>query len=686
MKKIIQKIMEYLSPAQKIILVAVAIVSIAFLFPEKKYTEYQFKEGSYWRYDDLVAPFNFAILKSKETLQNEYDEARQHPILFFRENPTAAKTTLSDFKTNFDKAYSFITYKNATPKDQLLKKSLGWIDEVYKRGIIDDSTQHGNQQVIILRKEYGEQRNINEFYTQDELNRFIRTKLTELPKPDSVFLESQLLPVFRPSLILDKERTEQELETRLTHISTTSGMVSAGELIISKGELITPQKYILLTSFQNENRTKFDSNYSVTNRVIGKLLLLTIAFLGLFLFLRLIRHPIVESTKSIALILFMTLLMVFLTALIYSVNDKYLLLAPLCLGPIIIRVFFDTRAALYVHVITIFIIGAFIPNGFEFAYYQMIAGLFAIISMRSIQKRAGFFRASFVVFFVYSLTYLALTLMNDTHLKNLDYIQFLIFLLNAFLTMLAYPMIYMIEKLFGMVSEVSLLELSSTNTPALRDLAAKAPGTFQHSVQVANIAEDLINELGGNANLVRVGALYHDIGKMNAAMYFTENQLTDFNPHDELTNEESASVILSHVPDGVQLGHKYKLPEVIIDFIRTHHGTTKTGYFYAKQKAANPDQEIDEMDYSYRGPKPYSRENAVVMLVDSVEAATKSMKSHGEKDINNMIDSVIDSKIKDNQLSNCDITFHDVDKIKQFLKKKMKSVYHVRIEYPVNKE
>ena len=686
MKKIVQKMIEYISPVQKIILVATSIILIAFLFPERKYTEYQFKEGSYWRYDDLIAPFNFAVSKSKEALQKEYDDVHQNPVLFFTKCPDVAKNEKANYKTNFDKAYSFVAGANNITKEFLLKKSLEWIDAVYKRGIIDDTSHTGNLQVIILHNDYGEQRNINEFYTAEDVKRFIRIKLADLSTADSVFLETQLMPVFRPNFILDKERTKQELDIRLAHISTTSGMIPAGELIISREELITPEKYLALASFQNENKTKFDSNYSTVIRVIGKLLMLTIALLGLFLFLRLIRHPIIESTKSIALILLMILLMVSITALIYKINDAYLLLAPLCLGPIIVRVFFDTKAALYVHVITIFIIGSLIPNGFEFMYYQMIAGLFAIVSMRSIQKRAGFFRASLVVFVVYSLTYLALTLMNDTNLKNLDYTQFLILLFNAFLTMLAYPMIYMIEKLFGMVSEVSLLELSSTNTPALRDLAAKAPGTFQHSVQVANIAEDLINELGGNASLVRVGALYHDIGKMNAAMYFTENQLTDFNPHNELTYEESASVILNHVPDGVQLGHKYKLPEVIVDFIRTHHGTTRTGYFYVKQKEAFPNQEIDDADFTYKGPKPYSRENAVVMLVDSVEAATKSMESHSEEDINTMIERVIDSKIRENQLSNCNITFHDVNKIKQFLKKKMKSIYHVRIEYPVNKE
>ena len=690
MKIFIHRIMEYLSPLQKIFLISGTVILIALLFPERKYVEYQFKEGSFWKYENLLAPFNFAILKSEEALEGEYREIRENPALYYRENQEIAKDIQTEYRTNFDKAYSFIAGDNELKKQQLQKKSEEWIESIYKRGIVDESQIDsgivlGNQQIIVVKEDHSEQHHFNEYYTLEDAKRFIQNKLAAGSAIDSIFIEEQLIPLVKANYILDKERVEDELNIRMSHVSKTAGMISSGELIISKGELITPEKYLVLLSLETENIIKFDSNYSKTNRLIGKLLLIAIAFLGLFLFLKLIRHPIVESTKAIALMLSIILLMVAFTALIYRINDTYLLLAPLCLGPIIIRVFFDTKTALYIHVITVFIIGSLIPSGFEFMYYQMIAGLFAIVSLRSIQRRASFFRASLVIFLVYSLVYIAQTLIDDTHLRNIGYLPFVILLMNAFITMLAYPMIYMIEKLFGLISEVALLELSGTSTPALRDLAAKAPGTFQHSMQVANIAEDLINELGGNANLARVGALYHDIGKMNSAMYFIENQLTDFNPHDELSNDESSSVILGHVADGVQLGHKYKLPEIIIDFIRTHHGTTKTGYFYAKQLREYPDQIIDEEDYTYKGPKPYSRETAVVMLVDSVEAATKSMKSHSEEDINSLIDQVIDGKIRDNQLSNCNITFHDVDKIKQFLKKKMKSIYHVRIEYPVNK-
>ncbi|MBO4740781.1 MAG: HDIG domain-containing protein, partial [Bacteroidales bacterium] len=340
--------------------------------------------------------------------------------------------------------------------------------------------------------------------------------------------------------------------------------------------------------------------------------------------------------------------------------------------------------ALYIHLVNTLILASWVPNSYEFIYYQIIAGMVSIISVKNFEQRSKFFIVSLSIFATYSLVYVAGLLSQDTNLENINGTRFLIFFMNAMLTLLAYPLIYIFEKVFGFVTKLTLIELSSTTNKALRDLADKAPGTFQHSVQVANISEDLIHEIGGNALLAKVGALYHDIGKTESPQFFTENQSSDFNPLNDFSNIESAHIIIKHVTDGVQLAQKkYRLPEVIVDFIRTHHGTSKVGYFYNKQLNENGGNPVDEADFMYHGPRPYSRETAVVMLVDSVEAAIKSLKVHNEENISKIIDSIIDTKIADNQLSNCDITFRDIDKIKQLLKKRMVSIYHVRVEYPV---
>jgi len=500
---------------------------------------------------------------------------------------------------------------------------------------------------------------------------------------DTTAFELRISEITTP-LKLNQKITQKNLDLQLNNISPIKKIIKKGDQIIVKGELIDDLKYEALTIYKNEYEKKFTSQKTKYKQILGQFLLVSLALIAMLYFFKYIIPELYKDIRKIILILSVIILMVLTTALIIDFNTQYIYVAPLCLTPILIRTFFDSRSSLYVFLVNIIIIGFSVPHSFEFVFYQLMVGMMVIISMEHLKKRGDFFKTSLFVFFTYSIIYVALTLIQDADLSKINPFRFSYFAINAALTLLAFPLIFVFEKLFGYVSELSLLEYSDTNSKVLRELSVKAPGTFQHCVQVANIAEDLIHQIGGNALLTRVGALHHDIGKTLKPLFYIENQHTGFNPHNEINNEESAQIITSHVVDGVRLAHKYKLPDPIIDFIRTHHGSSKTKYFYNKQKLEHPNIPIDENLFTYMGPKPFSRETAVVMMVDSVEAASRSLSDHTEKSLSDLVDNIIDEQIKTNQLSNADITFRDITAIKQNLKLKLQAIYHTRIKYPVS--
>ncbi|MBR4199418.1 MAG: HDIG domain-containing protein [Bacteroidales bacterium] len=669
MKSFFAKLLKHLSLVYKIIAIGVTALLILLIFHKDKVETYDYSTNGFWRGSDLYAPFDFPILKSDEEIAAERQDAKNSGLTFFRPDSSAQAATFRKI--------------DATAAGTQLKSEVkSYLSAAYGKGIVEtpDDIDLSGRNIILLVGNVGQERPADDLVTIEQCAEHIQT-LT----PDTALAQA-LVAAIRPNIAFDPDRTRLEQESMLALVSTTEGMVSAGELMISKGEYISPEKERMISSLEYERQQRTDDQYSAFNHNLGLFLLTIIALATLFFFLRLIRHPLLNDNKKVNFVLFVILLMAVMTSVMTRINPDWTLLVPLCIAPILMRVFFDIRVALYIHLVNTIILASWVPNSYEFIYYQIITGMVSIISVKNFEQRSKFFIASLSIFASYSLVYIAGLLSQDTTLSDLDLRHFAIFFFNAMLTLLAYPLIYLFEKMFGFVTKLTLIELSSTNNKALRDLADKAPGTFQHSVQVANISEDLIHEIGGNAMLTKVGALYHDIGKTENPQFFTENQSADFNPLNDFSNTESAQIIINHVTDGVELAKKkYHLPEVIIDFIRTHHGTSKVGYFYNKQMNENGGQPVDEADFMYAGPRPYSRETAVVMLVDSVEAAVRSLKERNEESIGNIIDRVIDAKIADNQLSNCDITFRDIDKIKLLLKKRMVSIYHVRVEYPVIK-
>ena len=639
-----------------ILAMLVTVAAIVAMFPHTHHgTHYDYKVGAVWRGAELVAPYDFAVMLSADELAVEQEAERQKALLYYRFDSTAYPQALQ-------RAEALGLDRTAAKRMRRL------VDSIYRIGYIESDASVGQldgRYIVLLRGNVGSIHRSREYISPNDLEAGLLR--------DSVLV---------PSLVLDRNRTALELDSRLSQLNHTSQMVMAGDHIISKGEEVTVEKAQVITSLEAENDRRFSDQYSVWGEMAGQALLAIIAFVALYLFLKNTRNPLLDDNRKVLFVLLLILLMSAVEALVVRVNADWVLLVPLCIIPILMRVFFDMRVALYIHLTTVIVLANLVPNSFEFIFYQLVTGMMCIIAVRNLDRRSQFFTLALVIFLNYSFIYTVGVLSQDTNLNALSAQRYLLFFLNALLCLLSYPLIFLFEKLFGIATSLTLLELSSTNNPALRELSRRASGTFQHSMQVANIAEDLLSEIGGNALLAKVGALYHDIGKMRNPLYFTENQNAGFNPHEELDYAESADIITAHVADGLDLARRYHLPAEVQDFIRTHHGTTYTGYFYAKERERHADGEFDVSRFRYPGPRPYSRETAVVMIVDTVEAACRSLKQHTKEKTDSLIDSLIDGKIAAGQLDNCG----DIAKIRKILKEKMMSIYHVRVEYPTIKE
>lgn len=676
MKKIIAWIIPYSSIIHKVIGLIVTCVLILLMFPNtQRGTHYNYSVGGFWSENDLVAPYDFAILKSPDAIEKETALAKSRSLLYYTMDSTAFPGAVSALnKCEIDRA------------DRQLLKSM--LDRIYRKGYIETPKEFEldlqSHTLVLLDGNVGQERVSTDFVSEEDVLTMLASAVEDEKRLDRLG-ELLMDSILRYSVVYDAVRTKLELDSRLSQSLYTANMVMSGSLIVAKGQYITEEIAQVIASLEQENTSRFEDHYSAFNHNMGQFLLCVIAFLALYMFMKNTRHNILDDDKKVTFVFVIVLFMSAITALIVRINPSWVLLVPLCIAPILMRVFFDMRVALYIHLTIVIILGNLVPNSFEFIFYQLITGMMSIISVKGFTKRSNFFLVALVIFLTYSMIYTAGILSQNTSWSSLQGDRYLMFLINAVLTLLAYPMIYLFEKLFGMTTDLTLLEISSTNTPALRELARNASGTFQHCMQVANISEDLISEIGGNALLARVGALYHDIGKIKAPLYFTENQNNGFNPHDDLDYEESARIITQHVRDGIELGKKYGLPGDVIEFIRTHHGTTHTGYFYTKWMQEHPDEECDVTAFQYAGPRPFSRETAIVMIADSVEAASKSLKSLDKESVGRLVDGIIDSKIREGQLSNCNLTMADIFRVREMLKTKIMSIYHVRISYPTTK-
>lgn len=668
----------------KIFLYLLTTAIIVYLFPKGSKFKYDISKGKPWQYENLYAPFDFAILKTNEELADEKEQIRENHTPYYNYNTAIPK----QIKSNLDKQFRLVFGDSIMAIDgvRLIKFSQNTLDDIYKNGILIEVNRFNENSIVYLKKGNEAQEVVyNNIIHQDNLGTYLDKKITNtrLAKYQNQ-LKELFFNILKPNVRLNEELTEKDLQIKLGAISYTRGSISKGSRIIERGEVIDNNKYRILISLKTEYETKVwtDSSYYVV--VVGYLLLVSLALLMLFLFIHKYRPDIFENNTKVTFIFFNILLTVFLTTTVMKINVNYVYVVPLCILPLTLKAFFDARLGLFTHVITVLIIGFIVPNSYEYMFLQIIAGIVTILTISELYKRANLFISVGQITAVYIFAYFSFTIIQEGDVSKIDYETLLMFLLGGFATLFVQPLIYAYEKLFGLVSDMSLLELSDTNSKLLKELSNKAPGTFHHSLNVANLAEAAANEIGGNAMLVRVGALYHDIGKMANPTFFTENQTTSVNPHDELEPQESAEIIINHVVYGIEMAKRNNLPDRLIDFIRTHHGTSLVFYFYKKAKdlAHENGEEINEDDYRYPGPTPFSKETAILMMSDSVEAASKSLKEPTAPLIDDFVEKIINKQMDEGQFLNANITFKEIQAIKKILKRKLKNIYHLRIEYP----
>ncbi|MEP3374106.1 MAG: HDIG domain-containing metalloprotein [Maribacter dokdonensis] len=665
----------------KYILYVVAVAFIVFFLPKGGKFKYEFQKGKPWQFENLYAPFDFSIQKTDAEIAKEKQIIENNQLPYYSYDEGIVEKVRESFDDEFESQWGN-TELTRNQKSRLKYFAQVILDSVYAKGILQNNGKQVQRNFIYLVKgNEASKVRVSDFLKVSEINNLVSAILYD--NNFSAFekeMQALFFDIIEPNVSFDNNLTQKARAEALSKLSYTRGTVDQGRLIIAKGEVVEAENLKILESLKSEYESELWTANNYYFILIGYTVLVALVLIMLFLFLKKYRRTVYENNVKVTFIFFNILLMVFVTTMVIKYNDQLVFVVPLCILPLILKTFFDARLGLFVHVLTILILGFVVPNSFEYIFLQIITGIVTILTVSELYKRANLFVSVGQITLIYIIGYLAFHTIHEGDLSDIEWYTLGLFLLNGMITLFVQPLIYIYEKVFGLVSDVSLLELSDTNSKLLKELSNKAPGTFHHSLQVANLAEAAANEIGANAMLVRVGALYHDIGKMNDPTYFTENQVTNVNPHDELSPKDSARIIVDHVIKGIEIARKNNIPDRVIDFIRSHHGTTLVFYFYKKQKEI--DENVNEEDFRYPGPLPFSRETAILMMADSVEAASKSLKNPTFLIIDEFVDKIISGQMKANQFLNADITFKEIETIKKIFKQKLINIYHLRVEYP----
>lgn len=685
MANIIDRLKTNLGRIYRILLFIVSCVVIIYFFPKSGKFKYSFENGRPWQSDNLYAPFDFAIKKTDKELDEEKTKIRITTKVFFNKDTLVLNRSLNLLYSKIDNSSNDNIINTLNKRELKLIKSTGVtiLYNIYSRGLLDENYDYKSNQIVslLINNKQISSGYFSDFHKPEDLLTFINNEIISLNvqefKPQIV---SILFDLAESNISLNQSLTKNSIEEALANVSPNRGIIEKETLIISKGELVEGDKLKILESLKNEYETSSVSKTNYYLIISSYSFLVILSLLMIILFIRKFRKKIYLNINQLSLVFFNITLLVLITTFVVSVESSYVFVIPICILPLLLKAFFDSRIAFFVHSVTVMLLGFIVPNSYEFIFLNIIAGVITIISSDDLYKRANLFITVGQITIVYMISYFSFFVIHEGNIDNIEIFNFLLFMLCGLLTLFVYPLIYIYEKVFNLVSDVSLLELSDTNSSLLKELSNKAPGTFHHSMNVANLAESSANEIGANSMLARVGSLYHDIGKMNNPLYFTENQVTGANPHDKLSSLESVNIILDHVSKGVEMAKKNNLPNRIIDFIRTHHGTNVIHYFYKNDLKLNLNPNIE--DYKYSGPRPFSKETALVMMCDSVEAATKSLENPDSEKINSFVETIIDKQIGNNQFENCNITFKDIKMIKDVIKKKLANIYHIRVEYP----
>jgi putative nucleotidyltransferase with HDIG domain len=688
-KNFIKKVKNYTLIFFWFFIFLITALMLFLILPGEPKFKFEYQKGFPWKHENLVAPFDFAILKTAEELEKEESEQLGRVIPYFSEDSSVVSQKMTMLESDWQNI-SDTTQENI----EALNSIKDYLKSLYGKGILQRSpdTYKELEGKDEIRKRIGtavEKISVDELFSEKTAyTRFTNyIKETEKKFPGAEVNINRLIPknYIVANIEYDDITTQKETQEILTSISPTRGMIKTGERILIEGEIVDDAKYQILESLKASYEKEMIRGINSSLNSVGRALLVLVFVILLFLFLYIFRRDILRQFRKLSFLLLFLVSMVLISKYIDSFPNLHIYIIPFSIFPIIIRTFYDSRTAIFTLVIATLLTGFFAPNNYEFVLMQITAGVTAVFSLSKMHRRVHLVMAAIWVFLTYFVVFISLELIYEGNLLSANFKTLQWFGWSSLLVLLVYPLVFIFEKIFGFVSDVTLIELSDTNQPLLRKLAEEAPGTFHHSVQIANLAEEIILKIGGNPFRVRAGALYHDIGKIAAPAYFIENQDAGINPHDKMSYLKSAEIIIDHVNKGIKLAKKHKLPESLIEFIATHHGTTKAKYFYLKHQEENPSEKIDESSFNYPGPLPVSKEAAVVMIVDGIEAASRSLKEKTHQKFNELINEMIDQKIKDNQLEQCDLTFHDIKIIKEILLNKLMNIYHVRIEYPKEK-
>lgn len=662
----------------RIVLVVLTVALIVALLPRSQGKMFHYDEGKPWMYGQLIAKFDFPIFKSEETLKNERDSIMKSFRPYFNVNPKIEEQKIGQFLKD---------YKNGIPGLPLEYVTLvaQRLHELYQMGIANtayftDLQKDSNNVVHIVMGKQAISKPVGEIYTT--LGAYENLFSTpQLSAKRSIIQQCNLNEYIEANLQYDKARSESEMNDMLSLIPQASGMVLEGQRIIDRGDIVDAKTYRVLDSFEQATEKRNESKDQVTSMLIGQSLYVFILLSLFTLYLTLFRNDYFEKPRAISLLYAMLIIFSIITSVMMKHNIFSVYIVPFAMAPIFVRVFMDSRTAFISHVTMIFLCAVAVKYQYEFIIVQLVAGLIAIYSLRELSKRSQIFLTALLVTIGSAAAYLSLQLIQNDDFSKLDHSMYYHLAVNGIFLLFTYPLMLIIEKLFGFISTVTMFELSNTNNELLRTLSEVAPGTFQHSMTVGNLGVEIANKIHAKGHLVRTGALYHDIGKMANPVFFTENQV-GVNPHDKISDLESAKIIIGHVTEGLRLAEKYNLPKVIQEFITTHHGKGLVKYFYINYKNAHPDKEVDEAPFRYPGPNPWTREQAILMMCDTVEAASRSLSEYTEESISNLVNKLIDSQVSSGFFTDCPITFRDIKIAKQILIERLMSIYHTRIQYP----
>jgi len=667
---------------QKMLITALIVIGtialIVWAMPRDKETNFKVERGKPWRYADFTAPFDFPIYKSDELIKKERDSLTKTFEPYYNYNPSTGTNLIKQFKQDYPNGIPGIPAGS-------IEVITSHLQQLYEQGIMNSSEHNKLRKdttkfIRIVNGKRATTVSVNNIYsTVGAYEKLFADPVLAANREQ--LAKCNLNDYIMANLTYDKERSEAGLEDIISSIPLANGVVQRGEKIIDRGGIIDDHSYDILESYFRESKRRQKDDVQLSYIILGEIIYVGILIICFTIYLRMFRLDYYEKPRSMGMIYALILLFSVVASLMVSHNVLHIYIIPFAMVPIFIRVFMDSRTAFMAHTTQILICAAVLQHPLEFIVVEEVAGLVAIFSLRELSSRSQLFWTAALIAGSTMLANLSLDWIRDNDITQIDYSEFNYLLINGLLLFCSYPLLYIIEKTFNFTSNITLIELSDMNKELLRRMSEVAPGTFQHSIQVGNLAAEIANKIDGKSQLVRTGALYHDIGKIMNPIYFTENQ-AGINPHEGKTYVESAQMLIGHVTEGLKLAERHNLPDVIKEFIATHHGLGKTKYFYIKQKNEFPEEEVDDLLFTYPGPNPFTKEQAILMMADAVEAASRSLKEYTEQNIRELVNRIIDTQVDEGYFRECPITFRDIQYAKTVLIEKLKTIYHTRISYP----